>query len=64
MRRMPIIALATLFLAVGAGAIFQVVYELVKMMIADGRTPAFGYQVAGFAAGLLVMYLTGLFVAA
>lgn len=56
--------LATLFLAVGAGAIFQVVYELVKMMIADARTPAFGYQVAGFAAGLLVMYLTGLFVAA
>jgi zinc transporter, ZIP family len=56
--------LATLFLAVGAGAIFQVVYELIKMMIADGRTPAFGYQVAGFAAGLLVMYLTGLFVAA
>ena len=56
--------LATLFLAVGAGAIFQVVYELVKMMVADARTPAFGYQVTGFAAGLLVMYLTGLFVAA
>ncbi len=56
--------LATLFLAVGAGAIFQVVYELVKLMIADARTPAFSYQVAGFAAGLLVMYLTGLFVAA
>lgn len=56
--------LATLFLAVGAGAIFQVVYELLKLMAADSRTPAFGYQVAGFAAGLLVMYLTGLFVAA
>ena len=56
--------LATLFLAVGAGAIFQVVYELIKLMIAEARTPAFGYQVAGFAAGLLVMYLTGLFVAA
>lgn len=56
--------LATLFLAVGAGAIFQVVYELIKLMIAESRTPAFGYQVAGFAAGLLVMYLTGLFVAA
>lgn len=56
--------LATLFLAVGAGAIFQVVYELVKLMMGEGRTPAFGYQVAGFAAGLLVMYLTGLFVAA
>lgn len=56
--------LATLFLAVGAGAIFQVVYELIKMMIGDARSPAFGYQVAGFAAGLLVMYATGLFVAA
>jgi len=57
-------ALATLFLAVGAGAIFQVVYELVMMMAAGGRSPAFGYQIAGFAAGLAVMYLTGLFVAA
>lgn len=56
--------LATLFLAVGAGAIFQVVYELVKMMIGDARSPAFGHQVAGFAAGLPVMYVTGLFVAA
>jgi zinc transporter ZupT len=56
--------LATLFLAVGAGAIFQVVYELLKLMVGEARTPAFGYQVAGFAAGLLVMYLTGLFVAA
>ena len=54
--------LATLFLAVGAGAIFQVVYELLKLMI--GERPALGYQVAGFAAGLLVMYITGLFVAA
>lgn len=54
--------LATLFLAVGAGAIFQVVYELLKLMI--GERPVLGYQVAGFAAGLLVMYITGLFVAA
>lgn len=55
---------ATLFLAVGAGAIFQVVYELLKLMIQEERAPALGYQVAGFAAGLLIMYLTGLFVAA
>ncbi len=54
--------LATLFLAVGAGAIFQVVYELLKLMV--GERPALGHQVAGFAAGLLVMYVTGLFVAA
>lgn len=56
--------LATLFLAIGAGAIFQVVYELVKMMATDERAPIFGYQIAGFAAGLIVMYLTGLAVAA
>ena len=54
--------LATFFLAVGAGAIFQVVYELIKLMV--GERPALSYQVAGFAAGLLVMYITGLFVAA
>lgn len=54
--------LATLFLAIGAGAIFQVVYELIKLM--GGERPALSHQVAGFAAGLLVMYITGLFVAA
>jgi hypothetical protein len=53
--------LATLFLAIGAGAIFQVVYELVKLMI--GEPLALGQQVAGLADGLSVMYITGLFVA-
>lgn len=56
--------LATLFLAIGAGAIFQVVYVLIRMMVGEQQTRAFGYQLAGFAAGLLVMYLTGLLVAA
>ncbi|MGH2348496.1 MAG: ZIP family metal transporter [bacterium] len=56
--------LATLFLAIGAGAIFQVVYELLKLMVQEKETPALVYQLAGFAAGLLVMYVTGLFVAA
>ncbi|MDR7401665.1 MAG: ZIP family metal transporter [Armatimonadota bacterium] len=53
--------LGTLFLAVGAGAIFQVVYEIIRLM-GGGRASA-GYQVAGFVAGLLVMYFTGLLVA-
>lgn len=53
---------ATLFLAVGAGAIFQIVYELVKWII--GERSAIGYQLAGFAAGLVIMYVTGLLVAA
>jgi len=56
--------LATLFLAIGAGAIYQVVYEVLKLMIADGaQDTATLLNVVGFALGLLIMYLTGLFVA-
>ena len=56
--------LATLFLAVGAGAIFQVVYEVLKLMLADAaQEVATLLNVLGFALGLLIMYLTGLFVA-
>src|SRR3972149_1854492 len=56
--------LATLFLALGAGAIFQVVYEVLKLMIADAaQEVATLINVLGFALGLLIMYLTGLFVA-
>jgi hypothetical protein len=54
--------LATLSLAVGAGAIFQVVYEIARLMVTDRTSPA--YQTAGVIAGLLLMYLTGLLVAA
>lgn len=55
---------ATLFLAVGAGAIFQVVYELARMVARQaGDDPMTATNLAGFACGLLVMYLTGLFVA-
>lgn len=54
--------LATLFLAVGAGAIFQVVYEVARLMVTERMSPA--YQTAGVIAGLLLMYLTGLLVAA
>lgn len=55
---------ATLFLAVGAGAIFQVVYELGRLMAGQaGGELMTATNVAGFAAGLAIMYLTGLFVA-
>jgi zinc transporter ZupT len=55
---------ATLFLAVGAGAIFQVVYEILKLMVAEaGQEVATLINVAGFALGLLIMYVTGIFVA-
>ncbi len=55
---------AVLFLAIGAGAIFQVVIEITRHMMkqAGAAALASGASVAGFALGLLVMYLTGLFV--
>jgi zinc transporter ZupT len=55
---------ATLFLAIGAGAIFQVVYELARMTVRQaGDELMTATNFAGFMAGLLIMYVTGLFVA-
>jgi zinc transporter ZupT len=55
---------ATLFLSIGAGAIFQVVYELVRMMVRQsGDELMTTMNFAGFVTGLLIMYLTGLLVA-
>jgi len=58
---------SVLFLAVGAGAVFQVIYQIVKTMAAqsdrNGQTLISFSNVAGFLVGLLIMYLTGLFVA-
>ncbi|MEM4297595.1 MAG: hypothetical protein QW815_04430 [Nitrososphaerota archaeon] len=54
-----------LFLAVGAGAIFQVMYEVLKYMRSgDGlvRTISSPANLAGITIGLLVMYFTGLLV--
>jgi zinc transporter, ZIP family len=58
--------LTTLFLAVGAGAIFQVVYQVHKLMAtAAGTEKSFAtlHSLGGFVLGLLVMYVTGLIVA-
>jgi zinc transporter ZupT len=58
--------LALLFLAFGAGAIFQVVYQITMQMAAGrgGVTALVSFpNVAGFLAGFLVMYGTGLLVA-
>jgi ZIP family zinc transporter len=54
---------ALIFLSIGAGAIFQVIYEIVKMMIKKGQT-TFGDLPGGlgFICGMLIMYITGLFV--
>ena len=57
---------ALLFLAVGAGAIFQVVYEISRYRAADGSVLA-GLarprNLAGLLAGFLIMYATGFLVA-
>jgi zinc transporter ZupT len=49
------------FLAIGAGAVFQVVYAIFKYPARDGRLTS-GPVVAGIAVGMLVMYLTSLLV--
>jgi zinc transporter ZupT len=56
--------LAVLFLAIGAGAIFQVVYEVVKFMAREAEG-GLGQPLnfAGFLAGLVLMYVTALLVA-
>ncbi len=62
----PSPVMAVLFLAVGAGAVFQVVMEITAQMSRRGGgipgllRPA---HVSGFLAGLAVMYATGLFLA-
>ena len=54
---------STLFLALGAGAIFQVVYELLKLMARDAREAAGSVaNFLGLILGLGIMYLTGLLV--
>ncbi|MDQ7849632.1 MAG: metal transporter [Armatimonadota bacterium] len=56
--------LATLFLAVGAGAIFQVVVEVGRLVASEAaREVATLLNTAGFVLGLAIMYFTGLFVA-
>jgi zinc transporter ZupT len=56
--------LTTMFFAIGAGAIAQVIWAIGSFFAqsADGLTSP--RNATGFAAGLAVMYLTGLFVAA
>jgi ZIP family zinc transporter len=58
---------AVIFLSVGAGAIFQVVYSLISWIShhqKSGPSSSFlsGHVIGGFITGLLIMYLTGLFV--
>lgn len=54
---------ATFFLAIGAGAIFQVVYAVGKLMAANAKKEALTVgSFVGIASGMLIMYVTGLIV--
>lgn len=55
--------LAVLFLAVGAGAVFEVVYEIAKLIQKDiAKLPSPLAVFAGVTAGMLMLYVTGLFI--
>jgi zinc transporter ZupT len=54
----------TLFLAIGAGAIAQVVWILGRRLLAPGANRTGRGIAAGFLCGLLIMYVTGMLVAA
>jgi ZIP family zinc transporter len=55
----------TLFFAIGVGAIVQVVYELWRLFAGrDGQGLTAPLNAAGLVLGLVIMYATGLFVAA
>lgn len=58
--------LATIFLAIGAGAILQVIYEVGKLTLKDSaraKTPALSaMNLGGLAVGIAIMYATGLLV--
>jgi zinc transporter, ZIP family len=55
--------LAVLFLAIGAGAIFQVIYEIAKLIQKDtAREPMSMTVFSGVLTGMLVLWVTGLLI--
>jgi zinc transporter, ZIP family len=55
--------LAVLFLAIGAGAVFEVAYEIAKLVRLDtAKRPMPMTIFAGVTAGMLVLYVTGWFI--
>ena len=58
--------LATVFLAVGAGAILQVIYEVTRLLLKDSartKTPVLSVpNLGGFVVGVAIMYATALLV--
>ena len=59
----PSPTLAVLFLAVGAGAIFEVVYEISKMIRKDSQAEARSMTIfSGVISGMLLLWVTGLLI--
>jgi zinc transporter ZupT len=59
----PSPSLAVFFLAIGSGAIFQVAYEVVKLIRKDTAQQAVPLTVfSGVLAGMLLLWVTGLFI--
>jgi zinc transporter ZupT len=59
----PSPTLAVLFLAIGAGAIFQVTYEIAKLIRKDTAQQPLPLTIfSGVVAGLLILWLTGLLI--
>lgn len=57
------LVLATLFLAIGAGAVFQVAYQISKMMLRDNAKQPMPFTLlAGVLSGMAVLYFTGLII--
>ncbi len=58
--------LSTIFLAIGAGAILQVIYEVTRLLLKDSarsKSPALsGTNLGGLTAGIAIMYVTALLV--
>jgi zinc transporter, ZIP family len=55
--------LAVLFLAIGAGAVFEVAYEVFKLIQRSAaRHPSPLTVFSGVTAGMLLLYVTGFFV--
>jgi hypothetical protein len=59
----PSATLAVLFLGVGAGAIFEVIYEIAKLLQRDTeKRPAPMLIFSGVLSGMLLLWVTGLLV--
>ena len=55
--------LAVLFLGIGAGAVFEVVYEIAKLIRKDvAKRPMPLTVFSGVTAGMLVLYVTGVLI--